>query len=88
VPDDKGLQMSDRDKAFAEYIAHHTVTGIVNAATNKDVAERVIDTWAAHVQRVVGRAVLRLLMYVCIGVVALASYKMGLLDRLAEVIKK
>jgi hypothetical protein len=36
----------------------------------------------------VGRAVLRLALYVCLLVVALASYKMGLMDKLAEVFRR
>jgi len=88
VPDRKEDAMSDRERQIAEYVAQHTVARILDAVTNEEVAGKVIDTWAGHAQKVVGRAVLRLALYVCLLVVALASYKMGLMDKLAEVFRR
>jgi len=85
---DREVEMSERDEALAELIAQHTMSRFLSAAQDQEVAGRVIDTWAGHLQRVVGRAVLRLAMYVCFLAVGIASLKFGLVDKFLEVFRK
>lgn len=61
-------------------MARHTVARILDAAQDQEVAGRIIETWSGHVQRVVGKAVLRLALYIFLMAVAIASWKFGLLD--------
>lgn len=81
-------QLSDQDRAMADYIAEQsaqaTMARLISAATNPDVAERVIDTWGGHVQRLVGRAVLRFLMYILLLALLFASFKLGVPDKIVE----
>lgn len=85
---DREHEMTERDHALAEMIAQHTMDRFLTAAKDEEVAGRVIDTWAGHLQRVVGRAVLRLLMYIALIALGLASIKFGLADKFMEVFRK
>lgn len=82
--DQPGAQMSERERQFAELVAQHMMSRVLSAAQDQEVAGRVIDTWAGHLQRVVGRAVLRLLFYVFVAAVGVLSLKFGLWDKLGE----
>lgn len=86
--DDEGYTMTPKDRAIAEAVAQHTVARMLDAAQSPEVAGRVIDTWAGHVQQVVGRAVLRLALYLFLLALAIASYKFGLLDSLLHKVKQ
>lgn len=85
---DRDYEMSERDKAMADLIATSTADKIIDALTDKERAGHVIDTWSGHLQQIVGRAVLRLALYLLLMALAIASFKFGLVDRVTEVFRK
>jgi len=77
----------DRDRALAEQVAQQVMNRILDAIQNDEVAERVISTWGGNMDRIIGRALRRLGFYVLIGLIAIGSLKLGLLDKLATFLK-
>lgn len=87
MKDDEVHSMSDRDRAFASEVGKHVIASLLDAAQNKEIAGRVIDNWAGEVQRIVGRAVLRLVVLIVGAALLLASFKLGLTDWLSGIVK-
>lgn len=81
-PIEGGDKMSEREKAQAEYIGQVVMSRLLDAAADKDLAGRVIDTWSGELQRIVGRAVIRTVLWVCGVVLFIAALKLGLVDRI------
>lgn len=81
------MALTDHERAMAEEISAVTLAKFLSAATNPDVAEKVIDTWGGRLKQLVGGAVLRMLLYLLIGVVFIGSFKLGITDKLYEWIK-
>jgi hypothetical protein len=79
--------MSDRDRLFAEAIAQAVMARILDAAKSEEVATHVIGNWGGQLDRIIGRALRRLGFYVLIGLIALGSAKLGLWDKVAELLK-
>ena len=77
----------DRDRALAEQVAQQVMNRILDAIQSDEVAERVISTWGGNMDRIIGRALRRLGFYVLIGLIAIGSLKLGLLDKLATFLK-
>jgi len=77
----------DRDRALAEQVAQQVMARILDAIQSDEVAERVISTWGGNMDRIIGRALRRLGFYVLIGLVALGGAKLGLLDKIASLLK-
>lgn len=77
----------DRDRQLAEQVAQQVMMRILDAVQSDEVAERVISTWGGNMDRIIGRALRRLGFYVLIGLVALGAAKLGLLEKLAHLIK-
>jgi hypothetical protein len=77
----------DRDRALAEQVAQQVMMRILDAVQSDEVAERVISTWGGNMDRIIGRALRRLGFYVLIGLVALGAAKLGLLEKLAQLLK-
>jgi hypothetical protein len=83
-PDHEHYTLSERDRAVAEQVGKHVVAHLLTAAQNKEIAGHVIGTYTAELQMVVGRAVLRLLGYLLGVAVLIASFKLGILDKVAD----
>ena len=66
MPDREPPEMSDQERRQAEAIGHHVVARLLEVAQNPEAVRGVLDTWTGQVQQVVGRAVLRFLLYVAI----------------------
>lgn len=77
-----GHAMSAQDKRIAEYIAQHVIARALVALQDPDVSSKVVDNWAGHVQKIVGRAVIRLVMYLCIAAVGITGLKLGIFEKL------
>lgn len=86
-PTDEEQRQMDRDRALAEQVAQQVMTRILDAIQSDEVAERVISTWGGNMDRIIGRALRRLGFYVLIGLIAIGSLKLGLLDKLATFLK-
>lgn len=78
---------NDRDEALAERVAQKMMARLLDAVQSDDVAERVISTWGGNMDRIIGRALRRLGFYVLIGLIALGAAKLGLLDKVATLLK-
>ena len=57
------------------------------SAWDDAMAERVISTWGGNMDRIIGRALRRLGFYVLIGLIAIGGMKLGMLDKLAQLLK-
>lgn len=86
-PTDEEQRQMDRDRALAEQVAQQVMARILDAIQSDEVAERVISTWGGNMDRIIGRALRRLGFYVLIGLVALGGAKLGLLDKIASLLK-
>jgi len=86
-PTDEEQRQMDRDRALAEQVAQQVMARILDAIQSDEVAERVISTWGGNMDRIIGRALRRLGFYVLIGLVALGGAKLGLLDKLSQLLK-
>jgi len=86
-PTDEEQRQMDRDRALAEAVAQAVMARILDAIQSDEVAERVISTWGGNMDRIIGRALRRLGFYVLIGLVALGGAKLGLLDKIASLLK-
>ena len=82
-----GDDMSDRERALAEHVAQAVMARILQAVQSDEVAERVISTWGGNIDRVIGRALRRLGLYLVIALIGIGSMKLGLLDKLAAFLK-
>lgn len=82
----KGDEMTERDKQIAEYVAQTVMTRILSAVQSEEVADKVIDTWGAKIDRTIGRALRRLGFYVIVAVLGIASIKFGLTERLVSLL--
>ena len=76
-------EMTERDRALAEHIGQVVIAKLLDVASDKTVATRVVDTWTGEVQRIVGRAVLRAVMWLAGVGMFLAAVKLGLWEKVA-----
>ncbi len=72
--------MTQRDRDMAELFAQHTTARIIDALQSEDVADKVVETWAGRVQKLVGRAVLRFVFYICGIALLIGAIKAGVID--------
>lgn len=87
IDDDKGAQMSDRDRQFAEAIAQAVTARLIAAVKSEEVASHVLGNWGGQLDRIIGRALRRLGFYVLIGLIALGTAKLGLWDKILSLLK-
>lgn len=80
--------MTPKDRAIAREVANHTVARMIDAATDKELTGRIVETWLGHMQQIVGRAVLRLMLYILLVLCAIASVKLGLAEKFTELMKR
>jgi hypothetical protein len=73
--------MSDRDNAMADAIASRVVSGAIDAAQDPERMRPIVDNVSAQIQLMVGRAVLRALFYVLVGLLMVGSFKFDWLRR-------
>jgi hypothetical protein len=74
--------MNDKELAMATQIAKIVTDQLVERAQDPEQVGRVLDTWSSHVQKMVGRAVLRVLWWVLLTVLFVASVKLGFWEKL------
>ena len=74
--------MTQRDCDLAELFAQHTTARMIDAMKNPETAEQVIDTWAEHFQKIVGKAVIRAVLYIMGAAALFTAAKMNLWDKL------
>lgn len=74
--------MSERDQAMAERIGQVVINGLIEKAQDPEQVSKVVDTWAGHIQKMVGRAVMRVAWWVLGTLLVIGSIKLGLLDKL------
>lgn len=88
--DDRG-DMSEADRRMANHIAQmaaaETVARVMDLAKDKKFAADVMETWGGEVDRTIGRGLRRLGFYALMLILAAASAKLGLIDKLLGVLK-
>lgn len=88
---DKDSDMSEADRRMANHIAElaaqTTVARMMELAKDKKFAADVMETWGGEVDRTIGRGLRRLGFYVLMLIVAAASAKLGLMDKIIGVFK-
>jgi hypothetical protein len=85
--EEKRMAAEQRDRQFAELVAQAVMARFLHAVQSDEVASKVMETWGGNLDRVIGRALRRLGFYLLIGLVALGSAKLGLLDKIAGFLK-
>jgi hypothetical protein len=75
-------KMTQRDRDLAELFAQTTAARMIDALKNPDVAEQVVDTWAEHFQKIVGKAVIRAVLYILGAAALFTAAKLNLWDKL------
>ncbi len=78
----EGFQMSEKDMAMAREIGRVVADHLIEQAQDPEKVGLVLDTWSGHVQKMVGRAVLRVLWMLLLTALLIGSVKLGLLDKL------
>ena len=79
--------MSEADRRIAEHIANTVMARILDAVQSEELADRVIDTWGAKIDRTIGRGLRRLGFYVLIGLVGIGALKFGLTEKLWSLLR-
>lgn len=82
IEPDEDNKMTQRDRDLAELFAQHTTARMIDAMKNREVAEQVIDTWAEHFQKIVGKAVIRAVLYILGAAALFTAAKLNLWDKL------
>lgn len=76
--------MSERDQAMAREIGRVVAEHLIEQAQDPEKVGLVLDTWGSHLQKMVGRAVLRVAWWVLLTLLVIGSVKLGLLDKLHQ----
>lgn len=78
---DSEWSMSDAErKALVEQIGQHVIDRLVHASTDEKIVGQVVETAASQVQRVVGRAVIRAVIYLVGAGMMVGAWKAGLIE--------
>lgn len=76
--------MSDAErKEVIDQIAQRVVDGLLRASTDEEHVGKMVDTATAQLQRVVGRAVIRAVVYLVAAGMLIGAWKTGLLEWIA-----
>lgn len=67
-------------REIGRVVAEH----LIEQAQDPVQVGKVIDTWSEHMQKLVGRAVLRMFWWVFLTALLVASIKLGLVDKLHQ----
>lgn len=84
MPDDRETHLSERDHAMAEAIARRTSEHVLDAVRSREFSDEVVTTWADSFHRIVGRAVVRLVIYIAGVALLIGAIKAGVIDRVVD----
>lgn len=79
--------MSATERRLSEAVAQTVVARILDAARDKETAAGVIEVWSDELDRVIGRAVRRALLWVGSALAVAAAVKLGALEKLTGWLK-
>ena len=79
---DDGYIMSEAAKAQAELTAQTVVARILDAAKDKEQAAKVIEVWGDELDRVIGRAVRKALLFIGSALTLAIAAKMGMFEKI------
>lgn len=79
--------MSDADRRIAEHVAQTVVARLLDAVQDDATVDRIVDKWSGSVDRTIGRGLRRFAWYVFLGLLGLASVKLGLVEKLVGLLK-
>ena len=79
---DEDHQMTEAAKAQAELTAQTVVARILDAAKDKEQAAKVIEVWGDELDRVIGRAVRRALLWIGSALAVAVAVKLGAIEKL------
>ncbi len=82
--DDMNTKISPEQDRIATYTAHKVVDALLTAATDEENVERIMSVWGGAIDKTLGRGLRRMLLYVGIGLVAIAAAKFGLWEKLLK----
>jgi hypothetical protein len=82
-------QMTERDRHLAHQIGDRAgqvvVARLLDAVQDKEIANKVIETYAEEWQRIVGKAVIRFFVWVVGVVLLIAAWKTGVLNAISDI---
>lgn len=73
--------MTDADRRLADSVAKHVIARLLVMLQDKDTASKIMDVWGGEIDRTIGRGLRRALWYLLLVLAAIASLKIGLLER-------
>lgn len=82
--DDDMNRITPEQDRIATYMAHKVVDAMLNAATDEENVDRIMSVWGGAIDKQIGRGLRRLLLYVGIGLVAIAAAKFGFWEKLLK----
>ena len=82
--DDDIMKITPEQDRLATYTAHKVVDAMLTAATDEENVERIMAVWGGQIDKTLGRGLRRLLLYVGIGLVAIAAAKFGFWEKLLK----
>lgn len=82
------MALTDKDREMAHeagLVAAQTVIArVMEVAMDPVKAAPFVEVWSGHVQRFVGKAVLRMLLYLLVTLCLFGVFKWGLFERLLQ----
>lgn len=73
--------------ALAEEAAQRTTARIIEAAQDRETAQKVVGVWSDEIDRTIGRAVRRAIMWVAGTIATIAALKLGAAEKLVSWLK-
>jgi len=80
--DDDMTKITPEQDRLATYTAHKVVDAMLNAATDEENVERIMNVWGGAIDKQIGRGLRRLLLYIGIALLLIAGAKFSLLEKL------
>lgn len=75
-------EQMEAERRIAELTAQTVVARLLDAATDKETAAKVMEVWSGEIDRTIGRGLRRAMWYVMVALVGIGAAKFGLLDKL------
>ena len=72
------FEMSEREKALADHVAKVVLDRLISAIESDELSDRIISTWGGNFDRIIGRALRRLGLYVVLGLIVIGTTKLEL----------
>lgn len=87
MPPKKDDDMTEAERRVAEHVAQTVVARLLDAVQDEETVDRIVDKWSGAVDKTIGRGLRRFAWYVFLGLLGLASVKLGMIEKLTALLK-